>query len=429
MNYRFKRCSMKYFLPVIGCLLIVLTARTQEICRSFDYRQQQLRLHPGLAAELAAVEQFTQGQLQPSRVAVTGEGVPASTLSLITIPVVVHVIYNTPAQNISAAQIQSEITVLNRDYQKLNADTAEIPSYYSVFAANCGFRFVLATIDTNGNPTTGIVRVHTNVTAFTINDAMKSPATGGDDPWDRDRYLNIYVCNLEPGVLGYSSLVGGPKETDGAVVLYTAFGTVGTATAPFNLGRTCTHEVGHWLNMIHTWGDDSCGNDQVADTPPQEVADYGDPSGIILSCNNGPYGNMYMNYMDFTNDMGMHMFTYGQMARMRTLFDSGGFRRPLLYSPAALAADTMAGLGATLAAGGHPELYPNPAAGMVTVNLTDPAEVGGLLEVYNQVGQRMMVMRVTQQNFQLNVSSFAGGVYFIRVTGGSDRNTLKLVKL
>jgi hypothetical protein len=405
---------MKYFLPVIGCLLIVLSTRSQNICRSADYRQQQLRSNPGLAAEVAAIEQFTQQQLQPSRVAVTGETSPVSTLSLITIPVVIHVIYNTPAQNISDAQIVSEIAVLNRDYQKLNADTVEIPSYYGPLAANCGFRFVLATIDTNGNPTTGIVRVHTNVSAFSINDAMKSAATGGDDPWDRDRYLNIYVCNMESGILGYSSLVGGSKETDGAVVLYTAFGTTGAAAAPFNLGRTCTHEVGHWLNMIHTWGDDSCGNDQVADTPPQQGPDYGDPSGIIISCNNEPYGNMYMDYMDFTNDIGMHMFTYGQMARMRTLFDSGGFRRPLLYS---------------LAAGGQPELYPNPAVGMVTVNLTDPAEIGGLLEVFNQVGQRVMVMRVTQQNFQLNVSSFSGGIYFIRVAGGGDRNTLKLVKL
>jgi hypothetical protein len=420
---------MKYFVPVLTCLLIVLTARAQDVCRSTDYREQQLRLHPGLASSLAAIEQFTQRQLQPSHVAVTGENVFVTTLSQITVPVVVHVIYNTPAQNISDAQIQSEIAVLNRDYQKHNPDTAEIPSYYSGLAADCGFRFVLATIDTNGNTTTGIVRVRTNVTAFSINDAMKSTATGGDDPWDRDHYLNVYVCNLESGVLGYSSLVGGARETDGVVVLYTAFGTNGTATAPFNLGRTCTHEVGHWLNMIHTWGDDSCGNDQVADTPPQQAADYGDPSGIILSCNNGPYGNMYMNYMDFTNDIGMHMFTYGQMARMRTLFDSGGFRRPLLYSPAALAADTMTSLGATLAAGGQPELYPNPAMGMVTVNLTDPAEIGGLLEVYNQVGERVMAIRVTQQNFQLNVSSFAGGVYFIRVTGGGDRNTLKLVKL
>ncbi len=420
----------KFFLPLMGCLLIALSGWTQTVCRSFDYRQQQLSAHPELAAAVESIEQFTHRQLQPSPVGVTGQTSQHTALPLITIPVVVHVLYNDNAENISDAQIQSQIDVLNNDYQKRNADTANIPSYYSSLAANTGFRFILAGIDTNGNVTTGIVRKHTSVSVFSITDNMKSSATGGDDAWDRDRYLNIWVCNLEDGVLGYSSVVGGPAQTDGVVVLYTAFGTTGAARAPFNLGRTCTHEIGHWLNMIHVWGDADCGDDKVADTPPQSQATYGDPGGIILSCGNTPYGNLYMDYMDFTDDIGMHLFTYGQRDRMRSLFAPGGFRYALLSSPAATApaggaGQAISGSGVSLA----PEIYPNPAVGFVVLSLKDPSQVGCLLEVYNQVGQLMMATRVTQQTFQLNISSLSGGVYFISLGNGVCQHSLKFVKL
>jgi hypothetical protein len=420
---------MKYFLPLMGYMLITLPGWTQT-CRSFDYRQQQLSAHPALANAVAGIEQFTKRQLAEGQVEVTGQETPLPSLSVITIPVIVHVLYNNNAENISDAQIQSQIDVLNRDYQKQNPDTTGIPSYFAGLAADCGFRFILAGVDTNGKTITGIIRKHTNITAFALNDDMKYSALGGDDAWDRDKYLNVWVCNLSSALLGYSSFVGGPRETDGVVVLYTAFGTIGTAHAPFNLGRTGTHEVGHWLNMIHTWGDDSCGTDQVADTPPQQQATYGDPSGIVLSCNNAPTGNMYMNYMDFTDDIGMHMFTYGQRDRMRTLFVPGGFRYPILTSPAATAApgapsDTAYGGGGM----GSARLYPNPAANVVTVHLADISKVGSLLEVYSQTGQRVMATRVTTQNFTLDVSGLSGGVYFIRIGNSGGQTSLKLVKL
>jgi len=421
---------MKHYLPLLGYLLIALPGLPQTACRSFDYRQQQLSAHPALAIAMAGIEQFTRQQLQQRPVEVTGQETTLSSSIDITIPVIVHVLYNNSAENISDAQIQSEIDVLNRDYQKLNADTAAIPSYFGLRAADCGFRFMLAGIDTNGRPITGIIRKHTNVAVFSLDDEMKFSARGGDDAWDRDKYLNIWVCNLTAGTLGYSSLMGGPKSTDGVVVLYTAFGTVGTAQAPFNLGRTGTHEVGHWLNMIHTWGDDSCGTDQVDDTPPQQQATYGDPSGIVVSCNNAPNGNMYMNYMDFTDDRGMHMFTYGQRDRMHTLFAPGGFRYPILSSPAATAASGAPADTAYAGNGvGTLRIYPNPAAGMVTVRLPDISKVGSLLEVFDQMGRRVMVTRVTTQIFNLDLSGMAGGVYFIRLINSGGQQSLKLVKL
>jgi hypothetical protein len=190
---------MKYFLPIVGCMLIALPGWSQQTCRSFDYRQSQLSLHPALVSAMEANEQFTRRQLQLESKGVASKDVTGAssakggnpTLSLVTIPVVVHVIYNTPQQNVSDAQIRSQMDVLNRDYQKQNPDTANIPGYYSSLAANCGFQFVLAGLDTNGKATTGIVRKHTNVTAFNLEDKMKYSALGGDDAWDRDRYLNI----------------------------------------------------------------------------------------------------------------------------------------------------------------------------------------------------------------------------------------------
>ncbi|HXB35762.1 MAG TPA: M43 family zinc metalloprotease [Puia sp.] len=427
---------MKYALCALCILIDCLPCLSQPVCRSTDYRRHALQVNPALAETAASIEAFTANTLRNRPVIVTGGGSTGTTTTtennnatvpVITIPVVVHIVYQTSAENIPDAQVQSQIDVLNTDYQKKNRDTAEIPSYYRSLAANCGFRFGLAELDTNGQATTGIVRRQTNVAAFTIDDGIKFSSSGGDDGWDRDRYLNVWVGNLTGGILGYSSVIGGPKATDGVVVLYTAFGTNGTATVPFNLGRTTVHEVGHWLNMIHTWGDDSCGNDQVADTPPQEGPDYGDPGGIVISCGNDPYGNLYQDYMDFTNDIGMHLFTYGQRARMRTLFVEGGFRYPLLSSnvPVALADSTWGGDQPAISI----TTFPNPAVSGVTVNLADPSSVGGLLEVYDQVGRQVLTMRVTSMQLQLDVSSWSAGMYFIRVSEGGKAVSAKLMKI
>lgn len=416
-------------------MIFAVPGLSQPTCRSTDYRKELIRANPSLVQVVAAIESFTANQVKSRPVIVTGGSSGGAnnlsanaTVPLITIPVVVHILYHNATEDISDAQVQSQLDVLNMDYQKRNADTAAIPSYYRSLAADCGFRFGLALLDTNGQATTGIVRRNTTVTSFSIDDGIKLTSSGGDDGWDRDRYLNIWVGNLTGGILGYSSIVGGPKATDGIVVLYTAFGTNGTATAPFNRGRTATHEVGHWLNMIHTWGDDSCGNDEVTDTPPQEGPDYGDPGGIIISCGNEPYGNLYMDYMDFTDDIGMHLFTYGQRDRMRSLFVLGGFRYPLLSSTVPVATtDSLAS--ATDNAAGGISVFPNPAVSLVTVKLAEPACLGGLLEVYDQLGRQVLTMRITSTELQLDVTSWSVGMYFIRVAGGKNGETAKLVKI
>ncbi|HVW62856.1 MAG TPA: hypothetical protein VHC48_22550, partial [Puia sp.] len=189
-------------LPVIFWLLLRLPAAAQQGCRSVEYKQDLLQHNPGLAATFSEIESFTHRQTGHSRVIVNGVDHGGKGPAIITIPVVVHIVYSNPTQNISDVQVQSQIMVLNRDYRKQNPDTFQIPSYYRGLAADCGIRFVLANVDTNGKTTTGIVRRQTHQQGFSYNDAVKFTARGGDDAWDRDRYLNSWVCDLTDGVLG-----------------------------------------------------------------------------------------------------------------------------------------------------------------------------------------------------------------------------------
>ncbi|MBS1934750.1 MAG: zinc metalloprotease, partial [Bacteroidetes bacterium] len=259
---------MKRVLILPLLIFTCVTVLAQNECRTAEYRQQLINKSPELISKIASIEAFTQNLQKAKSTTINGSSSSVNQVpTVITIPVVVHVVYNTAQQNISDQQIASQINVLNQDYNRLNPDTNNTPAVFRQYAANCGIHFELAKVDTSGYATTGIVRRHTNIIAFTIDDRIKSSAQGGDDAWDRDRYLNIWVGNLNSGVLGYSSVAGGPKEDDGVVVMYNAFGVNGSAAAPFNKGRTATHEIGHWLNLIHTWGDANCGDDKVTDTP------------------------------------------------------------------------------------------------------------------------------------------------------------------
>lgn len=237
---------------------------------------------------------------------------------LITIPVVVHVVHRTEKENISDAQVKSQIDSLNKDYRAKNPDAKKVPKVWRSLAIDSKIQFALASKDPKGKKTSGITRTATKAASFGPNDTVKAAKTGGVNPWPSDRYLNIWVCNLGQGLLGYAQFPNGPSKTDGVVILYTAFGTQGTATAPFNKGRTATHEVGHYLGLRHIWGDfnDCSGDDFVADTPRARAANYGKPKFPHLTCNNGPSGDMFMNYMDYVDDAAMFMFTAGQVARM-----------------------------------------------------------------------------------------------------------------
>jgi hypothetical protein len=237
---------------------------------------------------------------------------------LLTIQVVVHVVHRTDAENISDAQVKSQIAALNRDYMLKNSDKSKVPAPYKSLIGNPNIQFKLATKDPDGKSTNGITRTATTVPDFGVDDAVKRKKSGGKNAWPTNRYLNLWACTLSSGLLGYAQFPGGAAATDGVVILNTAFGTQGTAKPPFNKGRTATHEVGHYLNLRHIWGDrnDCSGNDFVADTPAAQAANFGKPNFPHVTCHNGPSGDMFMNYMDYVDDAAMVMFSLGQIARM-----------------------------------------------------------------------------------------------------------------
>lgn len=241
------------------------------------------------------------------------------------IPTVVHVVYRTSAQNISDNMVLSQIRVLNEDFRKM----VGTPGYNNDdVGSNTNIVFRLAQVDPDGNPTTGITRKQTTVTTFGLNDQVKFESSGGVNAWPRDKYFNIWVCNITGGILGYAQFPNsGSANTDGVVILYSAFG-FNSPAAPYNKGRTATHEVGHWLGLYHIWGDGPCGvDDLVSDTPESDAANFNCPTGHT-SCGSV---DMIENYMDYTNDLCMNIFTDGQTQRMSAT--NIGFRSSLFNDP------------------------------------------------------------------------------------------------
>ena len=313
-------------------------------CSSSEVLARQLKEDPSLKQKMDQIEQFTNSYISQKAVQrLSGSSAANAVTATVTIPVVFHVVYNTTAQNVSDAMIQNQLAVLNADFAGTNTDISALPSVFSgLKAGNTGIQFCLAQRTPAGAAATGIVRKSTTVTSFSSNDAVKKSSTGGSDAWDATKYLNIWVCNLGGGLLGYAQFPGGTAATDGVVVLYSSL--PGGSAAPYNKGRTATHEVGHWLNLRHIWGDASCGNDLVSDTPTQQTSNNGCPSFPHVTCSNGANGDLFMNYMDYTDDACMYMLTTGQSARMNALFATGGSRVGLVTSLGCVPPSTTCGV-------------------------------------------------------------------------------------
>ncbi|HIF14634.1 MAG TPA: zinc metalloprotease [Bacteroidetes bacterium] len=249
--------------------------------------------------------------------------------NVLTIPVVVHVLYNAQSENISDAQIHSQITALNRDYRMLNADISQVPNEFKSLIADVEIEFCLADTDPNGNATSGITRKYTSSSYLGSSNSYYYSSQGGQTAWDRDKYLNFWVCNISGGILAYAYFPGAGSAYDGIVVDSKYFGTIGSVQYPYNKGRTAVHEVGHWLNLPHIWGSSvGCSTDDgVADTPDSYDSYFGCPSYPQYSCGTS---DMFMNYMDYANDACTFMYSLGQKQRMRSAIFS--YRSGLLTS-------------------------------------------------------------------------------------------------
>ena len=273
-------------------------------------------LHEYLAETQAGYRRNSSGSSARSPARSRAE-TPRATGKLMSIPVVVHVVYRRDAENISDAQVKSQIAVLNKDFRATNTDKSGVPPVWKSLISDTNIQFARDARPA-GQGHDGDHANEDDPGSFPADNSVKKSSAGGKTAWPAKRYLNMWVCNLGDGLLGYAQFPAGLPATDGVVILHSAFGTRGSVKPPFNLGRTATHEVGHWLNLRHIWADTlGCGGlDFVADTPNAAGPNFGKPAFPTITCNNGPNGDMFMNYMDYVDDGAMFMFTNGQSARM-----------------------------------------------------------------------------------------------------------------
>lgn len=396
------------FIVFIGILLSfsLMSQNTPHRCGTVEYLAYQKKRDTSLQARMDSLEKQTQKYLQ-------NEYQP-NQKTVVTIPVVVHVLWNISSQNISDAQINSQIAVLNEDYRRLNADTVNTPTLFKGVAADCELEFCLAKQDPQGNYTTGITRTQTNKTVFDLSaDDAKYNSTGGHDIWDRDSYLNIWVVpSIKDGsttdILGYAQFPGDAAPTDGVVIQYTNFGRIGNLSPYYNKGRTTTHEVGHWLNLYHIWGDDGTGcwgTDYVNDTPNQADENYNCPTFPEQSCSNT--SDMYSNYMDYTDDDCMNIFTAGQKARIWATMN--GFRKPLKSSIGCVSV----GLGEKWKYS-NIDLYPNPSRGDFQINFNE--NFSGIITISNGLGEVVFEQDIFNRlAVKLSLPNAVCGIYFVSI--------------
>ncbi|WP_298365182.1 zinc metalloprotease [uncultured Lutibacter sp.] len=289
-------------------------------CHSMKVLNRQLNENPGLYKKLYNVEKHTRTYIafkgkptKPGNGNGNGGGTtPTPYTGTITIPVVVNILED-PAHPVTAAHINSQIAILNEDFNNNNPLTSQVPAEFAGLVADTDITFVLDQV----------IRKESTKSSWGTNDAMKDSEQGGIDASDPANKLNFWVCEIGGGILGYAQFPGGSPATDGVVIGSDFFGE-NTAGGQYGHGRTATHEVGHWLNLRHIWGDGRCKQDDfVSDTPSSDGPNYGCPSYPTVNCRSN---DMTMNYMDYVNDNCMYMFSEGQNDRMRAIFATGGTR-------------------------------------------------------------------------------------------------------
>lgn len=313
----------KFFFP-LACLLLLSTCAKKETivnttaesntvitgrtCAADEVLQREIKENPARGRFLEELESRTRNY--------TGrQNRSAGTLY---VGVVVHVVLTNPAL-VTDAQIQTQIDVLNKDFNAENKELSKPNVYLAGYnrnnVADCDLQFYISQV----------IRKQTTVTAFSTNNGVKRSNQGGSDAVDSDTKLNIWVCNMGGGILGYAQFPGGNTATDGVVINYLSFGTKSTGYSlyeEYDMGRTATHEVGHWFNLRHIWGDRTCGNDYVDDTPQHDTYNFGCPAeGLTSLCAGNPL-EQWMNYMDYTDDACMYMFSGGQKLRMDAAIDN-----------------------------------------------------------------------------------------------------------
>lgn len=416
--------QMKFLSLLALCTALSLGAYAQELqCGTSEKMEVQLAANPNLYGIRQDIEEFTQRWIEEN---------PQQTIrEVVTIPVVVHVVYKTAAQNISTAQIQSQIDVLNEDYSATNSDISDVPSVWTNRVADCEIQFALAARDPDGFLTNGITRTETTVNSWNGSDDVKFTSEGGHDAWPNTDYLNIWVCNIGGGLLGYAYQPGINAALDGVVIGYNYFGRVGTLSNSYDEGRTATHEIAHYFNLDHLWGtggtNTNCtADDGVSDTPKQQGPNYGcNTVHPHQTCGTSEVlSDMFNNYMDYGNDECLFFFTEGQKSRMlaalngprSTLKDSDGL------IPGQVGIEDYV-LNTSLI------VYPNPTRGQVNIRLDAGSPTKTNIRILDLSGRTVYQENSVNLNFAnhtLNLSELTAGTYVLELSSDNGRASRRI---
>lgn len=375
-------------------------------------------------------------------------GAKKTASSPLYVPVVFHIILDDASisqmdMSTLLGRINTQMDVLNQDYNRGNIDSSGIPAAFKPLYASANIKFALTGIDPSGNPTPGYEFIHTTKTGFDVlgsgagSDA-KHASTGGANAWDVTKYVNIWVVNTIPSsYLGLTvnksnTVTGGyPANEMGIVLSYQAFGKRTFSTeyflSPFDQGRTLTHEMGHYFELLHIWGDDggACtGDDGLTDTPPQGNNSSGCPTFPKLdACSGTPPGVMFMNYMDYTDDICMHMFTQQQADRMYSMIDVGGENHELTTHHELLSVPEVSNIAQSIS------ISPNPTSGNITITFEDINSDLHSIIIMNAIGQKIKDINITNHNisYSTSLSGFPAGMYFVECNFKDGKEIRKII--
>lgn len=417
----------KILLVLIATSVFIVTWSQKPIfsgtdrCGSHEVVKQQMAADPVYAKKVTELLK-NKGQYSQKK-----KGPPLQ--GSITIPVVVHVLYNSAEQNISDAQVQSQIDVLNEDFGATNSDYNNYDAGYRSVKGDMDINFCLVQV----------IHKQTKHKSFGYNDNMKFTQKGGSDAVDPMHNLNIWVCDLGNKLLGFAYYPGITPEKFGVVCHTNAFGKGSgyNLFEEYNLGRTTTHEVGHAFGLVHIWGDATCGSDQVDDTPLHNTYNFGCPEeGHLSTCTGTPL-EMWMNFMDYTDDRCMYFFSDGQVSRANFFIESDpqlnsiinsacGTTRQVNNDITNVSNNRLNSSRATLT--NNLIIYPTITTGQLNLSFGKMTGEKAEINIYSQTGALMMKKQVTGKMIdQLNVGNLANGIYFLELSQGTIRQTRKFV--
>lgn len=414
---------MKKRLLFILSAVYSTTGFTQQVqrCSSMEYLHMLEAADPSLSMRRAQQEVATAQWVNAQQ---TGRQ-----QTIVQIPVVFHILYNDSTQNLSDDVVLSQMEAINEDYSRMNSDTGQTPLAFRAVAADCEIQFCLAQRTPSGQSTNGIIHKFTTVTAFDDYEKTKFNQFGGDDVWDASKYMNVWVAAFQnSNFLGIGTFPNSvPASSDGIVINYKACGRIGDHLMDhYNKGRSLTHEIGHYLNLLHVWGDDGywCSSDDfILDTPLQTGETYGCPAYPRTdSCTSTFPGVMFMNYMDYTDDECMNIFTEGQKMRMLAALNID--RVSLLTSDGCLSVGISENEIRKAVS-----VYPNPATAAIKLK-SEKIQINGF-EIQNMIGETMLAIFDTQLPYNertIDISAFSQGIYLLKIHTEIGNTVYKIVK-